>query len=154
MDIDKLVNLITQQVKERLEDIESRKKIYILGCREEACGDKLRGSLDAGGFCLYEQEVGIDYQMLYAYDYVVIPRSRLGEIMKKPDSGAVRCPEVGKTEAGLEKAIKLEKKVVTEKDVQKLAMEGCTEIRLERKAVITPLAIDTAKVSGIKLVKE
>ncbi|MGE5677459.1 MAG: hypothetical protein ACM3ZR_05310 [Pseudomonadota bacterium] len=154
MDIDKLVNLITQQVRERLEVIESRKKVLFMGCREEDCGEKLRSSLEACGLCLYEAEASIDGQELYDYDYVVISRSRLGEIMKKQGSNEVCSIEGVTNETGLAKQVKLEKKVVTEKDIQKLAREGYTQICLEKKAVITPLALDTAKVSGIRLIKE
>lgn len=48
----------------------------------------------------------------------------------------------------------LDKKVITEADIQKLARQGIKELIVGRKAIITPLAQDSIKIFGIKLAKE
>lgn len=48
----------------------------------------------------------------------------------------------------------LDKKVITEADIQKLARQGIKELVIGKKAIVTPLAQDSIKIYTIKLIKE
>ena len=48
----------------------------------------------------------------------------------------------------------LDKKVITEADIQKLARQGIKELVISKKAIVTPLAQDSIKIFTIKLIRE
>jgi len=47
-----------------------------------------------------------------------------------------------------------QKKLYNERDILTLAKQGVTEIKLEKKTIITPAARDAARAKGIRLVRE
>jgi hypothetical protein len=51
------------------------------------------------------------------------------------------------------KSHKLDKRVITEADIQKLARQGVKELIVDKKAIVTPLALDSIKIYNMKLIK-
>lgn len=47
-----------------------------------------------------------------------------------------------------------QKKLYNERDILTLAKQGVTEIKLEKKTIITPAARDAARNKGIRLIRE
>ena len=135
MEIDKLVSIVTKQVKERLEAFENRKKVLMLGNCDNISFENLCGMFESNGFALcdtenYKNEPGIDK-----------PEDNAAKLKDTPCSDTV-------------KGCRIDKKIVTEQDIQKLIREDCRKIIVGRKTIITPLALDSAKVGSIKITRE
>ncbi|HWR60782.1 MAG TPA: hypothetical protein VN580_04185 [Clostridia bacterium] len=162
MEIDQLVALITKQVRERLETFEKRRKVLMLGSCEDGCMEELHGMFESSGFSLCDIEAYKREQDLDSYEFIIIPKSRFGEMLQKvkaedgcPCEDSSRCGQgEDKASAEPEKSFRTDKRIISEQDIQKLVREGCREIRTGKRTVITPLALDTAKVWGISIVKE
>ncbi len=52
------------------------------------------------------------------------------------------------------KRVILDKRVITEADIQRLPRQGIKELVVGKKAIVTPLAQDSIKTYNIKLIKE
>lgn len=153
LEIDQLVALITRQVRERLETFEKRRKVLMLGNCEDSCMEELHGIFESSGFNLCDIETYKREQDLENYEFIIIPKARFGEMLQKVKAEA-GCPCEDKASEEPEKSCRTDKKIISEQDIQRLVREGCKEIRTGKRTVITPLALDTAKVWGIRIVKE
>lgn len=154
MEIDKLVSMVTKQVKERLEAFENRKKVLMLGNCDNISFENLCGMFESNGFALcdtenYKNEPGID-----SYEFVVITKSKFKELLQreKPEDNAAKLKDTPCSDTV--KGCRIDKKIVTEQDIQKLIREDCRKIIVGRKTIITPLALDSAKVGSIKITRE
>lgn len=153
LEIDQLVALITRQVRERLESFEKRRKVLMLGSCEDSCMEELHGMFESSGFSLCDIEAYKREQDLDSYEFIIIPKTRFGEMLQKVKAEAA-CPGADKASSEPEKAFRTDKRTISEQDIQKLVRDGCKEIITGKRTVITPLALDTAKVWGIRIVKE
>lgn len=149
MEIDELVSLVTKRVKERLEAFEKRKKVLMLGNFKGACLENLCSMLESSGFKLCAAENGEREQDIDEYEFIVVTKAEFMEMLHK-SWGAEKYEA---SEAGL-KRCKIEKRVVTERDIQAIARDGCREMIVGKKTVITPLAFDSAKLGQIRIVRE
>jgi hypothetical protein len=152
MEIDKLVSLVTKQVKERLDAFENRKKVLLLGDCESVCLENLCNAFESSGFKLCDADE--KEQDLDNYEFIVISKSKFRDMLQKVKSGT----DAGKAEgtAAVQPAAdcRIDKRIITEQDIQKLIREGCREIKVGRKTIITPLALDALKVGSIRVVRE
>jgi hypothetical protein len=161
MDIEQLVTLVTRQVKERLEGFEKRRKVLLLGTCDNY-GEELHEMFESRGFSLCDIENYKSEQSLEAYEFVLIPKAKFGEMLQKAEvcAGSTdkdeNCcsPAVGSQQNDPGKVCWVDRRIISEQDIQKLVREGCREIIAGRRTVITPLALDTAKVWGVRIVKE
>lgn len=161
MDIEQLVTLVTRQVKERLESFESRRKVLLLGTCD-SYGEELHEMFESSGFSLCDMEMYKREQSLEDYEFVLVPKEKFCDMLQKtevsaadPDKGMNSCsPTVGSKQGDTGRVCWADKRVISEQDIQKLVREGCREIIAGKRTVITPLALDTAKVWGVKIVKE
>ena len=122
----------------------------MLGSCDNISFENLCSMFESNGFALCDTEAYKTEPDIDNYEFIVIPKSKFKELLQqvKPDGlKDIPCSEEARS-------CKIDKKVVTEQDIQKLAREGCREIVIGRKTVITPLAIDSAKVGSIKIVRE
>ncbi|HYE82883.1 MAG TPA: hypothetical protein VEG39_12060 [Clostridia bacterium] len=153
MEIDELISLVTKQVKERLEAFERRKKVLMLGSFRGACLENLCSMLESSGFRLCDTEMYKKEQDLDDYEFIVVTKAEFREMLQqaghKADT-ARQCAAAGETS----KSRRLEKKIMTEQDILTLVRDGCGEIIIGRKTIITPLALDSAKVGRIRIVRE
>lgn len=153
MEIDQLVSLITKQVRERLEAFENRKKVLILGNCDSHCFENLYSMFESSGFALCDSEAYKKEQDIDNYEFIVISKSKFKELLQRNKE-----EEAVAGQALLEKTIinecRIDKKILTELDIQKLVRDGCRKIIVGRRTIITPLALDSAKAGNIKIVKE
>jgi len=154
MDIEQLVTLVTKQVRERLEGFEKRKRVLLLGSSDGCDGGELHEMFESSGFSLCYMENYKGEQDLEEYEYVLIPKARFNEMLQKVkvDKCCSLTGEEVQEAAG--QVCLIDKRIISEQDIQKLVREGCREIRTGKRTVVTPLALDTAKVWGIRIVKE
>ncbi len=154
MEIDQLVSLITKQVKERLEKFEERKKVLLLGDCESLCLENLFNAFEGIGFKLCDAEMYKKERDMDNYEFIIITKSKFKEMLQevKPviDTGKAEAVTANQPPA----SCKIDKRIVTEKDIQKLIREGCREITVGRRTIITPLALDSLKVGSIRVVRE
>lgn len=154
MEIDQLVSLVTKQVKERLDKFEKRKKVLLLGDCESLCMENLFNAFEGSGFKLCDAEMYNKEQDMDNYEFIVISKSKFKEMLQKVkpgmDTGKVEAETVNQSSA----SCKIDKRIVTEQDIQKLIREGCRELTVARKTIITPLALDSLKVGCIRVVRE
>ena len=154
MEIDKLVSLVTKQVKERLDAFENRKKVLFLGDCENACMEKLCNAFESSGFMTCDVEMYKKDQDMDDYEFIVISKSKFRDMLLKVNQEVDAVKAEG-TEADQPAAsCRIDKRIVTEQDIQKLIREGCREMKVGRKTIITPLALDSLKVGSIRVVKE
>lgn len=162
MEIDQLVSLITKQVKERLYTFEKRKKVLLLGDCETVCLESLCNAFESSGFEICDAEIYKKEQDMDNYEFIVISKSKFKEMLQKvnydADDGNPEAAKCSKAEGSAaiqpEVSCKTDKKIVTEQDIQKLIREGCREMVVGRKTIITPLALDSLKVGSIRVVRE
>lgn len=152
MDIEQLVTLVTRQVKERLESFEKRRKVLFFGACDNY-GEELHEMFESHGFSLCDIEKYKSEQSLEDYEFVLIPKAKFSEMLQKVEVCA-GSPAVGSKQDDPGKVCWVDRRIISEQDIQKLVREGCREIIAGRRTVITPLALDTAKVWGVRIVKE
>ena len=162
MEIDQLISLVTKQVRERLETFENRKKVLMLGNFDSLCFENLCSMFESSGFALCDIESYKKEQDVDNYEFIVIPKSKFKELLQqvKSEGDAIKLKDIPCSEEQITTgnktviSCKIDKKIVTEQDIQKLVREGCREIIISRKTIITPLALDSAKAGNIKIVRE
>ncbi len=162
MEIDQLVSLVTKQVRERLEAFENRKKVLVLGKCDNQCFENLYSMFESNGFALFDIEAYRKEQDLNNYEFIVIPKEKFRELLQhaSPEGDASELENMQSSEKQVAsegeaiKSCKIDKRIVTEQDIQRLTRDGCREIIISKKTVITPLALDSAKAGRIKIVRE
>ena len=154
LEIDQLVALITKQVRERLEAFESRKRVLMLGSCEAGWMEKLNNMFESNGFSFYNIDMHKREPDIEKYAFVLLTREKFCEMQQQVNSENGYRQTECKTAAPEIKTCIIDKRIITEQDILKLAREGCSEAKLCKKAIITPLALDSAKVGGIRLVRE
>jgi hypothetical protein len=146
--------MVTKQVRERLEAFENRKKVLMLGKCEEECSEKLSSMFESSGYMLCDIEMFSKDRNIDDYEFIVIPKGKFKELLANvkdsPEAPAAEQPE----KIGAAAACRLDKRIVTEQDIQKLIRAGCTEAVVGKKTIITPLALDSIKVGRIRLIRE
>ena len=154
MEIDKLVSLVTKQVRERLEAFENRKKVLMLGNCDSISFENLCSMFESNGFALCDIEAYKNEPEIDKYEFIVIPKSKFKELLQqaKPEADSAKLKDIPCSETV--KGCKIDKRIMTERDIQKLVREGCREITVDRKTIITALALDSAKAGGIRIVRE
>lgn len=152
MDIEQLVTLVTRQVKERLESFERRRKVLLFGTCD-SYGEELHEMFESSGFSLCDIGMYKGEQSLEDYEFVLIPKAKFCEMLQKAE-GNCCSPAVGSKKDDSGKVCWSDKRVISEQDIQKVVREGCREIIAGKRTVITPLALDTAKIWGVRIVKE
>lgn len=154
MEIDQLVSLVTKLVKEKLEALESRKKVLVLENVESPCGNFLTSILESNGFEVSGIGAYKNGECLENYDFIVIPKERYRELLQQTELQEKTGVPQFCDEKEASRNFRIDKRIVTESDIHKLAREGFREIILSKKTIITPLALDAIKVSNIRVKKE
>lgn len=133
--------------KVMIESILKGKKAYII---EEGIEYRKYKAVCPEGFynMLAEYEA-----RLASFGICIIKSSELqNAIMAGENSNCAVCSGEKPLETG--KSIKLDKKIITETDIQKLSRQGFNEIIAGKRTIVTPLALDSIKINNIRLIKE
>lgn len=145
--------MVTKQVRERLEAFEKRKKVLMLGKCEDTCSESLCSMFESSGFMLCDIEMFKSNQNLDDYEFIIIPKEKFKEMLSRVRD-ASEASSGGRAEKNQAAVCRLDKKIVTEQDIQRLVRAGCTEVVVGKKTIITPLALDSINAGRIRLVRE
>lgn len=145
MELDNLVELVINRVMEKINAL-NRKRFMILAKNDQNAEDILD--------CLSSKfwvEVSENYDEIKKYDYVVLESSELLKILQKEQNSYKEEKLLLKQN---EQKFKIDKKVITEKDLQTLIRLNARRIYISEKAILTPLALDLVKENKVELVRE
>lgn len=82
------------------------------------------------------------------YDYIIIPKNKFNELIKYD------FKQTKHDDAKLEnKNLSIDKKVITERDIQNLYRSGINTIYIRHESVLTPLAMDYINDNNLKVVR-
>ena len=145
MEIEKSVSLVANEVRERMKTLENRKKVLMLGNCDDPASENLCGMFESNGFALCDIESYKKEQDIDKYEFIVIPKSKFKELLQqaKPETDTAGTGDLPSGEKA--KCRRIDKRIVTARDIQNLIPEGCREIKVRKKKIITLLAFDYAK---------
>ncbi|KRQ86496.1 hypothetical protein ABG79_01702 [Caloramator mitchellensis] len=146
MEFDSLVETIIKRVIEKINDL-NKKRFLILSSNNQSMLDVLE--------CISSKfiaNVSDNYEEIKNHDYVVIESNELLKILKNKQ---VKCIEEDITsKKELNDIFKIEKRIITEKDLQPLIRLNVRRIHVLERAILTPLALDFIRENKIELVRK
>jgi len=138
MDVEKLIDLVTQEIVRRLNAGFGSDTVLLLdGCGRELLADGTHAVTDAGG-------ADCGFVLMTAEYYRALTGTGA-----KPAAGAPPC-----CRAGCADVILTEKKLVHERDLREHNVRSGDVVRVSKKTIVTALANDYAKSVGAKIVRE
>lgn len=140
MELEQIIDEIVEKVLDRLKSI-TKKKILILDNSNEEY-KKIENLLSK------DYSVDIKNKIDDEYDYVIIPKSKFNQLIRN-DLIQTKYEDV-KLE---NKNLSIDKKVVTEKDVQNIHKNGIKTIYIRQESLLTPLAMDYINDYNLKVVR-